>query len=75
MIQLPTNSVKLCPVIELANNILGCQKDILLKIKSFKNRTKLTCTNCIKYGSCEQLNFINQQIDIAIQEVTIEWGI
>ena len=64
-----------CPVIDLANDILGCQEDILEKVRRLKNRARTTCKRCEKQGNCEALKYINRQIDTAIQKVMAEWGL
>ena len=64
-----------CPVIELANDILGCQEDILKKVRRFKNRARRMCKRCKKQGKCEALSNINTQIETAISEVMAEWGL
>jgi hypothetical protein len=72
---LPMKVNEVCPVLDLANDILAYQHDILVKIRRMKSHTKFSCKQCNKKGSCDQLTFINQQIDQSIREVMDEWGL
>jgi hypothetical protein len=63
-----------CHVIQEAQKALSASDDLTRALKRLRN-SRRSCQKCSRLNTCQVWQTFNQQIDIAIREVTEEWNL
>lgn len=63
-----------CPVVIQARRVSEKSTDLLRALRQLKRQMRL-CSACPHNGDCPVIQQFNREVDAAINQITIEWGL
>lgn len=68
------NNPQECPVLQDAQNVLAAGENLTRAVRRLRTSRRM-CQRCPALESCPVWREFNCQIDAAIQQVNLEWGL